>query len=76
MATACGTEEFESQQRTYGMTGWDHGRAGETGLAKKAVERDLNEEGKEKKQAAELGAERTGLQVEFTDVSNVSGGWS
>src|SRR6202022_3853924 len=66
-------EELEGQQRAQGATGRDHLRAGEAGPAQDPVEGDRGQAGGEEEEAAELGAERAGGEVELADVGDVGG---
>lgn len=52
------------------MLGRDQVGTGKVGLVQDALERDLNQEGQEEEQTAELGPALPGLQIELADVGD------
>src|SRR5580700_8853555 len=74
-------DEFQGQQRAYGLDGWYHWRARQAGLAYDFVQADGTHQGYEEEEAAEACAKGARLQVEGADVCyrsgfGADGGWS
>ena len=74
MAVAGRPEELQGQQRPQGAAGGDHLGAGEARVAEDAVQGDGGQGGQEEEQAAELGGERPGTQVELSNIGDLGGG--
>ena len=71
MTVACVAEELQSQQGPYGARGRDHLRSGESALSEDLVQVTRDQAGEEQEEAAELGAEVAGRQVEPADVGRI-----
>lgn len=74
MAVAGRPEGLQRQQRPQGAAGRDHLGTGEARVAEDAVQGDGGQGGQEEEQAAELGGERPGTQVESSDIGDFGGG--
>jgi len=66
-------EQFQRQQASQGVGGWDHSSPGEPALADNAIERHRRQRRQEQKQAAELGANGFRLQAQGSRVRVVGG---
>jgi hypothetical protein len=71
MAVACRPEELQRQERAQGAAGRDHLRSGEPRGPEDAVQGDGGEGRQEEEQAAELGRERPGIQVELPHIGDL-----
>src|SRR3954454_25238238 len=73
MALPRRTEELQGQERAEGMAGGEHLRSWHVGLVEDAVEGQRRQGGQEEEQAAELGVQWPGAEVEPAGVGDVGG---
>ena len=71
VAVAGGAEEFQPQQRAHRTACGNHLRAGQVGLGHDAVERDRRQPRQEQEQAAKMGLDVPGCQVELAHVGRI-----
>ena len=74
VAVACGARELQGQQRPHRTASGDHLRARETRVSEDPVQGDGGQHWQEEEQAAELGAERRGAEVELPDIGDIGNG--
>jgi len=73
VAVPRGAEELQGQQRPQGRGGGDHGRSGEAAARQDPVQVGRDQVGQEQEQAAELGVQGAGCQIELTDIGHLGG---